>query len=197
MNRMCTATCGDGIVNFFSRKLVEEIPLSINLAKLKEQGYPTLQRYIDYTLDYPDHPTSFTLPVTDSSRFLKELIITSVDGERLAGFWKNQCCSRHCERETKPHPCINDTESDEEEEGANWTRDLTRELSCQTNHQDEITSCEILAITLHHQHRGDTRITVSVELSIGCQKKEQGVFVIQHHAGLTFSLERERIKASV
>ena len=102
-------------------------------------------------------------------------------------------------QKTTSHPCIDGTDSiidcdmfcagfspEVSDYGNDRMLDLTQQSLCQTNHRDELTSCGIRTITLHHQHRSDRYIPVSIELSVGCSDEQQRT-VMQHHAGLAIS----------
>ena len=186
----------------FSRTSFGKKPLSTNLAELQRHGHQTLEEYIDYILTHPDPLASFTIPVVDEYLYPLTLAIKSVDGEGLSGFWQSPFCNERCTRKTTSHPCIDGTDSiidcdmfcagfspENSDYGNDRMLDLTQQSLCQTNHRGELTSCGIRTITLHHQHRSDRYILVSIELSIGCSDEQQSVLVMQHHAGLTITLK--------
>jgi len=187
----------------FSQETVSGTPLLINLAEIQSKGHQTLEEYIEYILLCLERPISVVIPVADTCLFSQILTVTSTDGRALTGFWSSPFCGKHCTKEMKPHPCIDKADSvtdcdlfclgfspEEPGEENDLTRNLTKLSPCQTDHRGELVSCGILAIVLHYQHLQDgRRVLVSVELSIGCNKRQQSVLVIQHQPGLVFSLK--------
>lgn len=139
-----------------------------------------------------------------SFRFLMlVLVIESVDGKAISGFWQSPSCGQHCDKKERPHPCADNdgytvdcdlfcsgisinTGDDETDR----TRDLTRHSLCHTDHRGELTTCGILSITLHHHQPNSRAKLVSIELFIGCSDTQKSVFVVQCQAGLKISLTK-------
>ncbi|MBP9801334.1 MAG: hypothetical protein KBC83_01550 [Candidatus Moranbacteria bacterium] len=182
------------------------MPLLVDLGRLQRAGDATLEAFIDSCL-IGCSPHLFQLSTTDSYLYPLQLLISDQDETGLHSFWKvSPCNQQSCRRKITAHSCMqaadddsidcdlfcagsSDNVADEgEEEG--YTRNMTPSLSfCQGNRQGELASCGILAITLHHRDKDRKKILASVELAIGCSRKNQGTLVIQNHAGLNFTLK--------
>ncbi|MBP7811773.1 MAG: hypothetical protein KA054_02935 [Candidatus Moranbacteria bacterium] len=186
----------------FSHIQVEGGPFSPNLAYLQKRGHGTLEEYLNACFLAGDDTAleSFTIPVTDSQLNILEITITSVSERRLTGFWKNPFCNQPCEKKTWAHPCLttgdyvtncdmfcagSSVDDDDEDDG---TLNLNQQLLCAIDRKGELFSCGILRMILHQHNRPAGTVMVSIELTIGCGRKHQSIFVIQCHDGLTVSL---------
>jgi hypothetical protein len=184
----------------FSQTSFTREPLPINLAELQRRGHRTLEEYLGYV--FAETKSELVLPVLDKYLFPLVLVIESVDGKAISGFWQSSSCGQHCDKKERPHPCA-DNDSDTVDcdlfcsgisintgdDETDRTRDLTRHSLCHTDHQGELTTCGILSITLHHHRQPDRARLVGIELLIGCSDTQQSVFVVQCHTGLKISLK--------
>ena len=186
----------------FSQETVSGTPLLINLAELQGYGHRTLEEYLEYV--FAETQSKLVLPVLDGF-FPLVLVIESVDGKAISGFWQSPSCGQHCDKKERPHPCADNDDdiidcdlfclgslsTEQDDDKVNRTRDLTRHSLCHTDHRGELTTCGILSITLHHHHQPNSRAKlVSIELFIGCSDTQKSVFVVQCQAGLKISLTK-------
>ena len=186
----------------FSQKTVSGTPLLINLAELQRRKHRTLEEYLGYV--FAETRSKLVLPVLDGF-FPLVLVIESVDGKAISGFWQSPSCGQHCDKKERPHPCADNDDdiidcdlfclgslsTEQDDDKVNRTRDLTRHSLCHTDHRGELTTCGILSITLHHHHQPNSRAKlVSIELFIGCSDTQKSVFVVQCQAGLKISLTK-------
>ncbi len=187
----------------FSQKTVSGTPLLINLAELQRYGHRTLEEYLECV--FARTTSRLLLPVLDGYLFPLALVVKSIDDQRaIFGFWKSPSCSQYCDKKQTPHPCADNDDdiiecdlfclgslsTEQGDDKADRTRDLTRHSLCHTDHRGELTTCGILRITSHYCHQPDhDRRLVSVELLVGCSDTQQSVFVVQCHTGLKISLK--------
>ena len=187
----------------FSQKTVSGTPLLINLAELQRYGHRTLEEYLECV--FARTTSRLLLPVLDGYLFPLALVVKSIDDQRaIFGFWKSPSCSQYCDKKQTPHPCADNDDdiiecdlfclgslsTEQGDDKADRTRDLTRHSLCHTDHRGELTTCGILRITSHYCHQpGHAGRLVSVELLVGCSDTRQSVFVVQCHTGLEISLK--------
>lgn len=186
----------------FSQTPFTREPLPINLAELQRRKHRTLEEYLGYV--FAETQSKLVLPVLDDF-FPLVLVIESVDGKAISGFWQSPSCGQHCDKKERPHPCADNDDdtiecdlfclgslsTEQDDDKVNRTRDLTRHSLCHTDHRGELTTCGILSITLHHHHQPNSRAKlVSIELFIGCSDTQKSVFVVQCQAGLKISLTK-------
>lgn len=185
----------------FSQTSFTREPLPIDLAELQRRGHRTLEEYLEYV--FAETKSKLVLPVLDEYLFPLVLVIESVDGKAIIGFWQSPSCGQHCDKKERPHPCADNDDTidcdlfclgslstEQGDNKADRTRDLTRHSLCHTDHQGELTTCGILSIILHHHyHQPDRARLVGIELFIGCSDTQQSVFVVQCHTGLKISLK--------
>ena len=186
----------------FSQTPFTREPLPIDLAELQRRKHRTLEEYLGYV--FAETRSKLVLPVLDGF-FPLVLVIESVDGKAISGFWQSPSCGQHCDKKERPHPCADNDDdiidcdlfclgslsTEQDDDKVNRTRDLTRHSLCHTDHRGELTTCGILSITLHHHHQPNSRAKlVSIELFIGCSDTQKSVFVVQCQAGLKISLTK-------